>query len=368
MPLQNKNTQKPNDDQAFVINEINKIKAEISSLRLADFDRLHNIITNLLAMPNIPPALRNIVSDLSFKIAAQEQQIKDTNINQSGLTEEQRHNNADLNKHFDEAFVHEMHEQKIQSLKKEYNSYSADMLQELEHDNKLLEKALSGKELSKNEQAKLTGQHDSADEKAKAEEKLATKAKKWEQIYELEEKLTNSLKYKQEKIAQFDKMLATTDLPHEKQKELIRLKIKHQQKIDKHSKTLNAIKTKCAKRDKELELLADPKLDKNIAHHLIKKHHHIHNKRYEREGSINPDHCGLKTLKRLVKEIDIPDNLSKDHQAKELHASKLKSKAQNITKTVKHVHSLKLEDNARVSQPGHTPKISKPTTKGRHDI
>jgi hypothetical protein len=366
MPLQSKNTRQPNDDQAFVINEINKIKAEISSLRLADFDRLHSIITNLLAMPNIPPALRNIVSELSFKIAAQEQQIKDTNINQSGLTEEQRHNNADLNKYFDEVSVHEMHEQKIQSLKKEYNSYSTDMLQELEHDNKLLEKALSGKELSKSEQAKLTGQHDNADEKVKAEEKLATKAKKWEQIYELEEKLTNSIKYKQEKIAQFDKMLATTDLPHEKQKELIRLKIKHQQKIDKHSKTLNAIKAKCAKRDKELELLADPKLDKNIAHHLIKKHHHIHNKRYEQEESTNPDHRGLKTLKRLVKETGVSN--STDRQSEESHASKLKSKAQNITKTVKHMHSLKLEDNARVSQPGHTPKISKPTTKGRHDI
>ena len=29
-------------------------------------------------------------------------------------------------------------------------------------------------------------------------------------------------------------MLATTDLPHEKRKELIGLKVKHQQKIDKH--------------------------------------------------------------------------------------------------------------------------------------
>jgi hypothetical protein len=288
-------TEKLKSDNAQAINELNAIKAQMSSINPIDYQRLLGEINNLIASNmNIAPELLRSLESMRSTIENHEQNartIQVSNNSNDRATWEDRNSRDSVNGFID----NEIREKELMVHKAEFQNFKEEFRQSLDDTNVLLKKVADGTELTKEEQNILNSPSSAEREKLSAQ---------WKTTYQIQDKTNESIEYNQKQLTSIDKELEHPDTHLARKEQLMKSKAHHLSEVEKHQECLeNDIKPCIHAREEQRQHLHkcvhDGKHEQ--VKHCLKAHCHDHIDHYKKEHCKDPNHKALHEMRDMIK-------------------------------------------------------------------
>jgi len=288
-------TEKLKSDNAQAINDLNAIKAQMSSITPIDYARLLGEINNLIASNmNIAPELLRSLESMRSTIENHEQNsrvVQVSNNSNDRATWEDRNSRDSIDGFID----NEIREKELTVHKAEFQNFKEEFRKSLDDTNALLKKVTDGTELTKEERDRLNSPSGAEREKLSAQ---------WKTTYQLQDRTNESIEYNQKQLTSIDKELEHPDTNPARKEQLMKSKTHHLSEVEKHQECLeNDIKPCIYAREeqrKHLHCCIHDEKHEQVKHKL-KEHCHDHIGHYKKEHCKDPNHKALHEMRDMIK-------------------------------------------------------------------
>jgi len=293
------------ENDAQVINDLNSIKAQMSSISPIDYQRLMGEINNLIASNvDISPelvksleAMRSVVENHEKNTQALQMSMS---MNDSSFEDKQARNSLN------EFIENDIRTKELDGHIKEFQGFKLEFYEDLDDNNDLLKKLSEKKDLTKDENDRLNDRSN--------DEKLS---KQWAKTYQIINDIEKCNEYAEKQINAIDQEIQHPHTIEERRKELHTCRAIHCERVASNQELLVNNTGRCIQaREEERNNIhcCVNNGDHDKVKHYVKRHCSDHLTSYKKEGNHKALHNMREMIMKCEATVDLQHHLDDINQ------------------------------------------------------